>query len=352
MNGNNYNTLAAQKISMKKSYLFINICISTLLGTAANAQMPYTFSYATDTYVPLTVGTSLNGTHIWDSYSDEYYTAPIGFNFTIDKVTIDKCFLYTENSMTTDTVSTDTSKGFGFIDGDLIDRGRISGTASLSPIRYTVTGTPGSRIFKLEIANAGFYAEYDSLGTLNDSVNVQEWLYEGTNVVELRYGPSKISYPSTYFSISGMPLVGYIDAYYPSSASKIFILSGDPTRPTIDSIIMGAGGFPTHLGNPLNSFPPNGMVYRFTPKTTSVNNLALENSRIYPTAAQNEIMIDYNAGEPAKYTVVSVSGSNTNISGTLQRGTAHINIADLPAGIYLLKLENSYGRSTKKFVKL
>jgi len=340
--------LLIQNIFMNKRYLplLMGLCMSALQTTA---QMPYTFSYTTDTYVPLTGGTSLNGSHVWDSYNDNY-TASIGFTFRVDTTHITDCFLQGENAMATDTNSADNSAGFGFTDADLLDRGALTGSATLSPLRYTVTGSPGSRIFKLEIANAGFHAEKDNYGTMNDSTYIQEWLYEGSNIVELRYGPSKITYGSDYFSFPNQPMVGYVNNITPSGDGKIFVLSGDPTAPTIDSIEI-SGGMPVNIGVPLNSYPPNGMVYRFTPRSTKVSNVMLEATRVYPTAAQSVVNVDY-ANSDGQYKVVSISGSATQLAGALQNGITHIDVSTLPAGMYLLQLQNSSGKSTKKFIKL
>jgi len=335
---------------MRKNYFLIFTLITSLFCGTAKAQMPYNFSYSTDVYVPLTAGTSLNGIHIWDGYTDNY-SAAMGFISKIDTARFNTCYLSGQNIMVADSSDTATLNGFFLTDADLIDRGYIAGTSSLSPVRYMVSGTGGNRIFKIEVANAGFHEELNNFSTLNDYINAQLWIYEGSNVIELRYGPSKINNPSTYFNFGGLPMVGLIHNMSPAGDGKLYILSGNPSAPTIDSILL-SGGNPTYLGHALNSFPTNGMVYRFTPKTTFIGKLALDDTKVYPTAAQNQVMVDYNSTKTASYKIVSIGGSTTNISGTLQKGTTHIDVTALPAGIYLLQLENDDSRSVKKFVKL
>jgi len=337
---------------MKKHYSLL-AGISLLLSAPALAQMPtYNFSYYTDTYTSLTSGTSVNGSTLWDG-SINSYIIPVGFTFQVDTFETNNCFLRYGYLTEADSSSTIETHGFSMIDAALVDRGKLTGT-SLSPIRYEVSGTPGNRIFKLEMANAGFQVEDDKFGTLNDYINIQEWWYEGSNIVELRYGPSQVTY-SVYFDWGGKPMIFYTPYKSLSGSSgggTYYVVSGDPAAPTIDSVVFGPFGNPTYTGTLLNSYPANGQVYRFTPKNLSVNNVVLQSVNVYPTAAQNEVMVDYSNNEKADYKVVSINGSVTNIKGLLDHGTTHIDVSALPAGMYLIKLQSAQGNATKKFVKM
>lgn len=86
--------------------------------------------------------------------------------------------------------------------GDLIDKGLPMGFSE-SPIRTQITGTAPNRIYKLEIRNAGFYDEYDASGSFTDSTSFQYWLYEGSNVLEMRYGPSSVQNLGIYYPYGG-----------------------------------------------------------------------------------------------------------------------------------------------------
>lgn len=329
--------------------MLMAMAISITVCTSAYSQMPYNLYTSATTYMPLTSGTSLNGTHVWDSYSDNY-VADMRFVAKIDTAHFETGFLGSENFFVSDSADTSYLSGFYLEDADLIDRGTISGT-SASPLRYEVDGTPGSRVFKLEIANAGFHGEYDNYGTQNDYINMQVWVYEGSNIVELHYGPSNISHPDEYFNFMGKPLIGMIDNVSPNGDGVIYVLSGNPTAPGIDSMVL-SGGTPSYVGPTLNNFPPSGTVYRFVPKNLSVKDLAFNNMRVYPTSAQNEVMIDNPGNEKTNYNIVSISGSTTNIGGELGRGITQVDVSALPAGVYLIELQNASGRATKKFVKL
>ena len=181
----------------------------------------YSFSLINGTYADLDSATSVNNNQLWD---DPSYIVPIGFNFQFyDKMITDVYFGIGLGGLLTDTF--DLNFGANYVmpafETDLIDRGDIIGI-SKSPISYKVDGTVGTRIFKLEFKNAGFYDEEDSLSTLNDSVSFQFWLYEGTNDIEFHYGPSALTYPLiNYFGETGA-LIGLTDF----NITNAYLLSG------------------------------------------------------------------------------------------------------------------------------
>lgn len=334
---------------MKIICLFAAIAAATMICTTGYSQMPYYLSTSVETYTPLTGATSLNGPTVWDSYNNNY-AADMGFTSKIDTARFKTAFLGSENVFVADSSDTSYINGFFLEDADLIDRGTLSGV-SASPIRYEIDGSPGSRVFKMEIANAGFHAEYDNYGTQSDFINMQVWVHENTNIIELHYGPSSISNASDYFSIGGMPFIGLIHNLSPNGDGVIYMLSGNPAAPKLDSMVL-SGSTPTYMGSPLTNFPPSGTVYRFVPKNLSVKNVAFETTLVYPTSANNEIMVNYDNTDAAWYKVIAITGSNTNISGQLQKGVTHIDVSTLPKGNYFIQLGSSNGKAIRKFVKL
>ena len=72
---------------------------------------------------------------------------------------------------------------------DIADRG-YNTPISESDVFYKLTGEPGSRIFKLEWKNVGFYREIAEQGTANNYTNFQLWIYEGSSDIEVRFGPN------------------------------------------------------------------------------------------------------------------------------------------------------------------
>jgi hypothetical protein len=152
--------------------------------------------------------------------------------------------------------------GFFFSDADIADRGYLNQTASRSPIRYLTTGTAPNRIFKLEIANGGFYNEYDFYNTMSDSFSLQVWVYETSNIVELHYGPSRITHAADYFNFGNGPLVMYAKHadFDMGTAGSVYFLEGAASAPALDSVDL-----PNQPATALNSWPASGKVYRFTP---------------------------------------------------------------------------------------
>jgi hypothetical protein len=327
-----------------KQYLTIIAAALTLGYSSVKAQMPYTLTVQNQAYAPLTGGTSVNGTKPWTDTSS--FSVPIGFNFKMGGKTITRLSLLNMATFATDT--TGTISGFDFMGTSLIDKG-IKGTTSKSPIRYTTTGTAGSRIFKMEIFNAGFWDEDDQYSTLNDSLNFQIWLYEGTDVVELRYGSSKISYYSDYFFIGG-PLAGYVKDMKPATGDfeKWYLLKGTATAPAIDSFSSSSSGLPPSL----SAYPASGTVYRFVPKTTTgiAGVLEADNIKVFPTVCTNRLMVVNKNNQQMMYQIVSLSGS-VLAKGNIANGYNTLEVSNLPAGMYALTLMDNRGQATYKFAK-
>lgn len=325
---------------MKKQFLAALISLTAV--TAANAQMPYSVSVQDQAYTSLTGATNINGNTIWD---EENYIVPLGFSFNFGGKTMTTINLVNGTGLGTDT--TGVIQLFSIFGTDIIDRGAL-GTASLSPMRYSVTGAAGSKIFKLELFNFGFADEKYTYNSLNDSANLQVWLYEGTNAIEVRFGDSKITNLSDYFFFGG-PMIGYVKNMDMGQGEfdYSYLLKGSPTAPTIDSIAKGGMNFPS-----LSSYPPAGTVYKFIPKaTTSVKDLLTEKINVFPTQCTDAIFIQNQEMPDTYYQVVSISG-NVLRNGKLENGQTKIDVSNLTAGMYILRVDNVIGYDLRKFVKL
>lgn len=331
---------------MKKTLLF---SLSMLMTIASFSQFPYTFSVSTASYQPLTLGGSVNNAAVWD---DEDFEIPLGFTFKMDSMSVDT-FHFTSGTMF-GTASQVLDNIFLVTDLDLYDRGNAGGSFSRSPIRYEISGSTGNRIFKIEVANAGIYDEYDLYGTDNDSVYYQVWLYEGTNVVEVRFGPSHItpSNYSDYYYMTGKPIHGYAKNmdYFTGSFTNFYFLKGNSASPAIDSVsnwMSFSGGLNTH--------PANGTVYKYTPKpkSVSVNDaLAAQNIQLVNNISSTQLLINNSSSANYTYKVVSVNGATMNVTGNLSGGKQAIDISSLPAGMYLLHVVGSADAGTFKFNKI
>jgi hypothetical protein len=276
----------------------------------------------------------------------------MGFTLNIDgKTTSDFSYLSGGGfGPSTDTIGIINSF-FAFTGSDLIDRGAISGTAS-SPLRYTTTGTTPNRIFKFEAFNAGFYDEGDLYGTLDDSINFQMWVYETTNIVELRFGASKITNPSDYFYFGNAPMFGYGKDFNMDSftITKGYSLTGTPSAPSIDSFTdLMSSTFPT-----LSSYPASGTVYRFIPKAvaSSIGESAIATKfQVYPTITADNITIiaDNIAATSGKF--IDINGKVITVIQNIENGKNTFDVSNLASGNYLLEISNAEGKAVYKFTK-
>lgn len=298
-------------------------------------------------YTPLTTGTNISSSIVWD---DENFKFPLGFTLNIDgKTTTDFSFSAGEGfGPGSDTMGVvNTFSNFGA--SDLIDRGTLSATPK-SPLRYLTTGTSPNRIFKFEAYNAGFFDEADLYGTVDDSVNFQIWVYETSNIIEFRYGSSKISNPADYFYLGGSPLIGLaidfdLDA---TTFTKAYTLVGSPSAPTVDSFVDFSALPPV-----MSSYPANGTVYRFIPKAVAASigeSSIAQQFNVYPTVTRETLTVDYNLNTKTRVDIYSATGQIVQ-STFIQQGSNVLDVSALAGGTYLLQLSNNDGKAGFKFMK-
>ncbi len=333
---------------MKSVYPIFLVIVLCLAQHALYAQFPYTLStYTGQTYTPLSSGTSINGTQLWGPNTN--YGVPLPFTIMLGNKSVSTFFLEGGIDAVSDTSGLINIADFTLCDAPLVDRGLINGTSALSqsPIRYTVSGTSPNAIFKAEVYNAGFLNEYLDYGTLNDSVNFQIWYYQTSNIIEFHYGPSQITpaYDTAYFYPGGVEL-GFSPNLDTNFNGTSYILTGNNASPVVDSFTYAD----TLVG--LSPFPPNGTVYRFTPLTSGVKNLSINDLRVYPTLCNDVLFIKNSSIDNTNYQVIAINGTPTSLSGTLQSGTNKLDLGSLTPGVYLIQMQNLSGRSIQKFIKM
>lgn len=316
--------------------LFAIFCWKT-----SNGQLVDEYNFEVENgaiYTPLTGAINLTSKP-WGRYN---YKVPLGFTTKIGGIATS----YFAIGNWCLAPATDTQ---GFINtflaygAQLRDRSMVSSGASLSPIRYVIDGISPNRIFKLEYFNAGFEKEYDNHITLNDSVNIQVWLYETSNIVELRYGTSNVTYPTEYFDFEkNGPLIGFAKNYNPKITKwdKIYALCGTTSAPTIDSSLT-MSEHPALLSNT----PPNGTIYRFIPKTTS-SSIATEKLKksisVYPTVTNGTVNIQSNLSDEAKAEIFNVGDGKVLKYYIIKYGLNAIDISQKPNGIYIIRIKNNH----------
>jgi hypothetical protein len=320
---------------MKNLLLSTAIAVAATLSTnAADAQNGFTFSKASQTYTRLSGATSLTKGQPWTS--DSTYEAPIGFSFKMNGTPITKVMINGGNFIGTAQGAKQTC--FLPLGAALMDRGILLGTARSSDIRYQTTGTTGSRIFKLEVANAGFEDEYFNNGELKDSISFQVWFYEGSNATEFRYGTSMVNYFSDYFG--PQMTCGFMQNMDTTTMKfdKFYVVNGSSASPTLDSTttIPGTKG--------LNAVPADGTVFRFVPKSTSatgVNHVSAgELAEVFPTQCNGTLFIRHSNPKPLSYLITDMSGRIVS-NGTVPTGKSAVDLSGAAAGTYTIRLLNA-----------
>lgn len=93
-------------------------------------------------------------------------------------------------------------------------------------------------------------------------MNFQLWLYEGTNIIEYRYGPSSINNPKFSFEGSTGPHVSLLTSFNIDTQLLEdigYFMSGDPANPTV--ITLDAGASPPFPLTAVEGMIPDGAVY-------------------------------------------------------------------------------------------
>jgi hypothetical protein len=331
-----------------------NLLIAAFCGLTLNIQsQTYNFSVSTGSYSDLTGSISLNNGMTWD---DPQFTIPIGFNFQYFNTTMNQIFL--DDLGLGGELSSDTSETGIYAllipyGADIIDRGYdfnvdSSTTGSLSNVSYILEGTSGNRILKIEWKNVGFYSELEDDNISSDFTNFQLWLYEGSNDIEIHFGPNSITQPNLSFDGETGSYVGLFPEYDFDNDSVIgngIVLSGNPSSPnalSVDSI----------YANYLNGVILNGTIYKFTKSAVGISELMSDFLKIsiYPNPSDDYFNISF---DNVEFNISSISILNTNGQKAKEINFDNdvIDISDLSSGTYFVQLNTKSGIALKKLIK-
>lgn len=305
--------------------------IKALFSTENTANLAYTFTAETAAYTPLTGTTSINNNAPWD---DPTFTFPMPFVMRIQGQLIDTLML---DGLGGSLVGLSNGNPiFGVMspfETDLIDRGYDS-TISLSPLSYKVDGAAGNRILKIEWKEVGSYGEYsNSGGILNMFISFQAWVYEGSNIIEYRYGPNTITDLATFYEGDPGPLVG--TALTDGNASVVAnLISGTVANPTFGLSLL-----------PLFGTPANGTLYRLTPIGSSswVNENQLGTLlKAWPNPVTDVLTVELKNEQQALIALYNLQGQKVK-QQLLTESRSSLDFSDLPAGAYLIRMEGQAG---------
>lgn len=333
-----------------------NLLMMVLCGITLNVySQSYTLSVSTASYSDLVGSTSLNKDMTWD---DPQFTIPIGFNFQYFNTTMDNIFMTSwgyGGELTSDSLNSGVFPLLVPYGADIIDRGYdfdvdSSTIGSLSTISYLLEGTQGNRILKIEWKNVGFYSEMEDDGISTDFTNFQLWLYEGSNDIEIHFGPNSITQPNLSFDGETGAYVGLFPAFDFDDYLVIgngYELIGNPSSPTMITVNDN-----NSFTNFLEGVIPNGTSYKFSNSAVGLSELnsnSIEIS-IYPNPSSDVLYI---AADNAKWELESLSIVNINgqIVKEIDQVNGAIDISYLKSGIYYIYIQTLSGVEIYKLIK-
>ena len=318
---------------MKIKQLFIGIlCLSSNVFAQ---EVNYYFEQFTNTYTDLENPTSLNNGEIWD---DPNYIVPIGFDFNIFNSSTNQILF--DEGLGGDVYDQNIDKAIVATAADLSDRAyNTNDSTSLSPISYLVDGDEGSRIFKLEWENAGFYD--DDSG--NYYINLQLWLYENSDMIEIHYGPSNIE--SSLYNWQG-DFCGVFNFNEKEETADGYSLEEIEGNYEFNYNIIDDFFEPNYF----TTLPENGTVFRFYPEY-AVNMDEFETViNTYPNPTTDFLNIENTEQNNIVYQIVSVDGEIIK-RGYSNDAVIRIDVQSLNSGMYLLTGEKGDNRFKKSFIK-
>jgi hypothetical protein len=279
-----------------KKILIIAVLFCCLSMPRALAQ--YNFSTATAPYMHLSGGTSFH-----TGSSVDAVIAP-GFQVTVNGVTNDTLFIRIPFGRLNTQMPNAAAVSFYAFDAE-----QMGGVHE-----YTVSGTPGNRILKIQFKSIRFGHDYTS----QDSMNYQVWMFESGNIIEIHFGPNSVLCPQSY----------YITGVGTRNGAAIGLnglwLTGNPSSPTTA----------TSAGSTLNGTPASGTVYRFTPVTSGIQTggNTVTQPLLFPNPATDRLFLKTDAINPG-YVVHDISGRMV-LSGHVREDQIDVNT--LTRGAYFL----------------
>lgn len=273
------------------------------------------------------------------------FSLPIGFNFTLyghqnDTLLFSQSYVLTNTTMVTTLAAP--------MYEDLCDRAFDPSTdnegdpGGISDISYTVTGTIGSRICIIQVSNAGFFGEIAAnTGTLSE-VNLQLWLYEGSNNIEFRFGTVNIQNPSDNLTNPNGFLCGLAENIDLNTAGCLSsnVLNGLHSSPTMVEISQS-------LSEVIAGAIQSGRVYKFTRFVIDPVGIAQQENKkqfvLFPNPASNTI---YYNGEFETFTngQIYFYALDGRLISTKKLLPA-TDISELSKGIYLVKVLSNANES-------
>lgn len=333
---------------MKRILLsFIAACCLFAMSTA---QTNYVFQKTNESYQNLTNSISLNNGTQWD---DPIYQFDLGFSFTLFDQPFSTIYLGIEGgadlaNMNIDEIDyfTNTIVMFSPLFLDLIDPCYEDDgePGACSNISYVVEGEPGNRICKLEWNNASIYSFEPEV-----TLNMQVWFYEGSNILEYRFGNHNITADILEDLLDQEAFLSLIESVNPMTETvRAIVVWGNPDDPTVT--VINQSDVDTELEFDMEtchftSMPASGTVYRFIPEGVGIQSHDNLNITLAPNPVQSNMILT--GADGALVQIYDLLGNLL----TSEIYNAPISVEGLAAGTYVVKIVTDHGNTTKKMIR-
>ena len=321
---------------MKRTLLSLFIMSSGLFAQEVN----YYFEQFTSTYNNLEDPISLSNNIIWD---DPEYLLQLDFDFNLLGNSLTQ--LNFGPGVGGNLYNGDMSYALFPISADIADRAfniyldNEDELGGLSPISYKVIGEEGSHILKIEWNNVGFYEDESN----NYYMNFQLWLYEGSDMIEVHYGPSDV--PDNFFTLEENAC-GFFAVDFNTETGSGFILEEVNENYDFGFNYLDENWEP----NSFESVPENGTVFRFYPEYAVEIEELVTVINTYPNPVKEILFIENSKQTYITYQIMSLDGRILG-EGNSYDSKVQIDMTKLNSGVYLLSfLSNGY-HLKKSFIK-
>ncbi|MEO6133113.1 MAG: T9SS type A sorting domain-containing protein [Saprospiraceae bacterium] len=325
---------------MKAQHRLLILSILLLFCYIGRAQ-PYHLTVTSRQYQDLT-GASPLVTGIWD---DPSFTVPLGYNIEFFGATVNT--IYSPNvfvgGVFTTNLDANSLNLIAAFSADLVDRGYNINTP-LSPISFKTVTLGGRKTTTIEYKNAGFLGD-STPGVRPDFVNFQLKVFEGTDDIEVHIGPSSITNQELDFQGFPGPEIGLVQGYNLNNggaSGEVFLLSGDPLNPVINT---------TFIESYLNWPIPDNTVYTFSRSTSAVHdeNYPRSVQYYYPNPGIERIRLRPELTGKIISDVVVINSDGVTLK------TEHpgdIDLEGLVSGIYILRFQTDDGPAIQRICVL
>ena len=312
----------------------------------------YDFSVSRQPYQALTGGTSVNDGVIWDS---PVLPVSLGFEFELFGDPASQLFVAGGGAEIRSSMNYFFPTNVIAVNlNDLVDRNSQQGNASLSPITYSLLGETPNRVGILQWENVGYYHDFWDLGYYARFNNFQLWLYEGSNVIEVHYGPNNVSsiesyyedYPGVYLSKHSYYDTRFSDIIF----DELFHLSGEAAAPSWVRAMNMSESYERSFY--LDSAPTEGTVYTFRPAgsvPTQDRQPGCTQVEVYPNPARStfRLTLPQEAGAIDRVALYDLTGKLVRSFGN---DPVNYTLDGLPDGMYQLQLTTDSGKVASRLL--